>query len=174
MLILFTFLFFFSGNPPVEPANSFQELSMRIIEANSKKDFAAFSKLIPGTEEWKAFDPEQVKDLTEEEIKLKVEEGNLPRLKRQFDEVQEDARSRGVRIKDIVFNTVKVQRFSDDQQQAVKLEIMFYYDHKSGRFSVKAAEINSHWFLLDFKQEESPFKDIRVSGGNSLLKQMGF
>ena len=173
MFNLFYFIFLFSGNPPVEAPGTFQALSTRIVEYSSKKDFASFSNLAPGPEEWKAYDPEQVKGLTEEEIKLKIASGNLPRLKRQFDEVQDDARSRGVRMKDISFNTVKMQRFSDDPNQAVKLEILFYYEHMSGRLSVQAAEINHHWYLLDFKQEESPFKDIRVTGGNSLLKNLG-
>lgn len=174
MITILYFLLFVKPVIITDAPVTFQELSLRIVQFTSQKDYTSFVQLSPGVEEWKTFDPKQMEGLSEAQIQTKIEQGNIPRLKRQLNAIVEDARSHGVKMKEIEFNNVKVQRFSDDPAQPVKLEIMFYYDHMSGRFSAKAAEINGHWYLLDFLQEESPFKDIRVQGGNSMIRPTGY
>ncbi len=144
-----------------EGAGSPDDLGELFLRSVAERKFRILMPVLPGVEQWKKLSPDQTKGLSDQEIGDEIRHGNIPALESAYHHIIHAATRGGFQVKEISFNDVVVQRYSDSKNIPVGLEVLFFYDHYHDKFHLTAVELDGRWYLLGIREPDVAFSQVR-------------
>ena len=149
----------FVMGPPHLTAN--EEFAQKFVTSFKKKDFKTVRKMMPGPEQWRILAPKQTEGMSDAEIMTEVETSNEAKVQMHFFTLLEEARAKKIKIKEIEFNQLHIQKYYERPNSPMGMEVLFDYDHFHGKFSLTVIEFQDEWFLLDIENPDKTFETLR-------------
>ena len=143
------------------PTDADEVFAEKFVQSFKRKDLRSIRSMMPGPDEWRLLAPKQTEGMTDAEIMAEVETSNEAKVAMHFHTLLQEARAKKIKVREIEFNQMHLQKYHERPNTPMGMEILFDYEHFHGKFSLTVVEYQDEWFLLDIEHPDKTFETLR-------------
>jgi hypothetical protein len=136
---------------PAAPAKETprDQIAKAFLQSIKSRDFHNLQMLTPTVPVWRKLSPEQTAKLSDKELKEKIEKSVVVKLRKDFNNIIEDAKMKQIDLSRLEFLEAKIAEAGDRGNAPVGLEIGYSYNGKKSSFALSVAELDGKYYLLE-------------------------
>lgn len=141
----------------VQAQNDSAQLAQKVLKAIKSNDLEAVKNLFAPLSVYRKLYPKETKELTDAQMKEKTSDN--PKLKEDFEALQQAAKEKKVNLEQLTFDSVKVVNEWGSDEAPWGMSIYYTLNGKRGEISVAALRHNGQWFFSEFLMPSNSFKE---------------
>jgi hypothetical protein len=125
------------------------QLAKAFLQSIKSRNFKNLQVLTPTLPVWRKLSPEPIANLSDKELKEKIEKSVIVKLRKDFNNIMEDAKVKQIDLSRLKFLETKMAETGDQGNAPVGLEVVYSYNGKKSSFALSVAELDGKYYLLE-------------------------
>jgi hypothetical protein len=147
--LLMLTLFLICKPTTAQEAASGEQLAKGFLESLQSGDFESLQRLTPTLPAWRAMAPEVIKNLSDDELREKIDKVVTAKLRKDFNNILEDAKAKGIDLTQLKFSEVKWSGETPRPNDPRGLEVFYTYNEKKGSLALTVTEVDGKYYLRE-------------------------
>jgi hypothetical protein len=148
-LLLLLALYFCFVPAAIAGQKSEETLAKAFLESIKSRNFKGLQLLTPTLSMWRQELPDELKNLSDKELKARIEKSMMVKLRKDFNNILKDAKAKHIDLTQLEFLNAELREGESKKNAPKGLEIYYSYKGKKGSFALSVIEIEGNYYLAE-------------------------